>query len=107
MKKPSKSICFRLGDESLHLLESRAAAVNLSRGEMARSIVVSSLALASIEEVAESIEKVQASVDAMSALLSKVEKRQAYLLFHVLTKVGNISEDEAKVIVRDHFLRSV
>lgn len=105
MKKRTQSVSFRLSDDMLVLLKERADAVKVSHGEMARSLVISSLCGAPSDE---QISKLQGLHDGQRELLSLTaltDKKLAYLLYVVLTQVAKIDPSEAKSTVKQEFLR--
>lgn len=105
MKKRTQSVSFRLSEDVLKLLKERAEAVNLSHGEMARSLVISSLCGTPSDD---QILKLQGLQDGQTELVLQsalIDKKLAYLLYVMLTKVAKIDPAEAKSTVKQEFLR--
>lgn len=105
MKKRTKSVSFRLSEDVLQLLKERADAVNLSHGEMARSMVISSLCGAPSDDQTLQLEHLEVAQKELLMLVGRTDKKLAYLLYVMLTQVGKIDPTEAKATVKDEFLR--
>ncbi len=107
MKKRTKSVSFRLADDMLKLLKERADAVNLSHGEMARSLVISSLCGSPSDDQSVALDRLEVAQKELLEQLGKSDKKLAYLLYVLLIQIGKIDPSEAKVTVKQEFLRRV
>lgn len=107
MRKRTKSVSFRLADDMLQLLKERADAVNLSHGEMARSLVISSLCGSPSDDQSAALDRLEAAQTELLQQLGMSDKKLAYLLYVILTEIGKIDPSEAKTTVKQEFLRRV
>lgn len=106
MRKPRKSprsktptsntIAFRAPEELLNLIDDAAGKLNVTRGELVRSIVATHFE-----------SQPAAIVDDLAKLLAKtslIHRNQARLLVTLLTAIGKAPLEEAKEIVRTSLL---
>ena len=105
MKKSTRSVSFRLADDVLQLLKERAETVNLSHGEMARSLVISSLCGLQSDEQTLKLEDLKAGQKELLLQIGRTDKKLAYLLYVVLTHVAKQEPAQAKETVKHEFLR--
>ena len=104
MRKRSISVSFRVSEDIIRLLDARALEVNLSRGELARSLVISALSNAPSDEVRDVVDSMLAKLNELKDPLARIEKKFAYQLYVLLRQVGEVPPDEAKRIVKEEFL---
>ncbi len=107
MKRPSKSVSFRLSADILELLDERSKETNLSRGDVARTLVIHGLVSADSEQLATSLKVLGDRVAEVEKVTSHLEKTLAYHLYFVLVKLGEYSSEDAQEIVRKEFLAKV
>jgi hypothetical protein len=105
MAKRTKSVSFRLADDVLQLLKERADAVNLSHGEMARSMVISSLCGSPSDDHSATLDRLEETQRELLGQIGKSDKKLAYLLYVLLTHIGKIDPSEAQATVKQQFLR--
>lgn len=105
MRKRTRSVSFRLSEDVLELLIERASEVNLSHGEMARSIVISSLCGAPSDEQLTKLEQLEGGLQQLLDQVKRTDKKLAYMLLTILTQLGNIDRDRAVSIVKAELLR--
>lgn len=105
MKKRTQSVSFRLSEDLLLLLKERAQAVNLSHGEMARSLVISSLCGSPSDDQIVKLQDLEVGQRQLLLQTALTDKKLAYLLYVVLTQVAKIEPAEAKSTVKQEFLQ--
>ncbi len=104
MSITTATISFRLPEDLLALIDERLKGTSLSRGDWARFAVMNQLSGEGYL-LYDNVRQLTELIEQQSRQLSQLDKRLAYHLFIILTHIGNLSPDDAKVVIRDQLLR--
>ena len=107
MKRKSETVSFRLPQDMLALLDKQCNAFSTSRGDWARASLINKLLSAEDEAERLELDQLRTLVEAVANKVQLHEKKLARLLFLILTQVANKSEDEARTITLEQFLRHI
>lgn len=105
MTKPAIAVSFRLDVDTVAVLDDYCQRTGLTRGTACRTLVVNSLAGG--DDVAVSVlqEEILRQIKQLQAGQAAQRRSLAYLLFTVLTEVGQRDAQEAADLVRRTFAR--
>lgn len=96
LNRKSNTIAFRVDPAMLLAIDAERMRLGVSRGELVRALV----AVHFESRPAQLLER----LDGLDSLLKRLSKNQVRALVTLLTRVGSVSLDEAKEIVRTNLL---
>jgi hypothetical protein len=105
MRTRSAIISFRLPNDLVHLIDEHREGTGLSRGEWARVTLANQLTTGEQSLLEEDLRKFQGDLEELAGAVATLDKKLAYALFILLTRLGPFSAEDAKVIVRDELIR--
>lgn len=102
-KKPSRTISFRAEESLREYIAEKAAEMGISAGVWVRGLVIAELHRPT-EDLAGEIVELKAALAAIDPMLEKLRINQAKVLFHILTKIGDMSAEEANALCRSKLM---
>lgn len=98
MRTRSETVSFRADPDLLKLIDSECVRFGISRGNLVRGVVVSHIHQLDLKSLDERFDVLTQSLDSLSSDLAKS-------LFYILTRVGEMSADQAREFVREKLSR--
>jgi hypothetical protein len=103
MTAPSTSISFRLDAASIAVLDDYCQRSGLSRGAACRTLVINSLAGGDNIATSLMVEQCLQQLEKHQSILQQQRRHSAYLLYAILTQVGQKTPEAAAEVVRNTF----
>ncbi len=101
MRPSTETVSFRADAELLKLIDAERARFDLSRGHWVRSLIESHLLQPSPPfDPAPLLER----LDAFERHFTDVRQDTAKALYFILTRIGRFPSEQAKELIRSHFL---
>ena len=102
MRKQTTTIAFRIDKDVLREIDIQRKPFGTSRGEWVRGIVITWLNL--IQQNRQIAPADSATIDALSSKLESISRNQAKSVYLLLTAIGNISQEDARALVKRQLL---
>lgn len=99
----STTISFRASEDLARLIDRERASFDLSRGTYVRGVISAQLLATQEEQHAALLEELHQQLEALSSQLSRVRREQRKSLFVLLTRLGELSGDDAKRLLQSIF----
>lgn len=102
MRKQTTTIAFRVDKDLVREIDAQREPFGSSRGEWVRGIVITWLNL--IQQNRQVAPADSATIDALGSKLEVISRNQAKSVYLLLTAIGNISQEDARALVKRQLL---
>lgn len=105
MRTRSETVSFRADDELLKQIDAECDEFKISRGHWVRGVVLAHFHRRESAITHDDLAELFRRVDELTGQVAALRPELARSLFFVLTRVGNLSSDAARDLVRSKFLK--